>query len=99
MNTPVAEAVSHGRPVTWIRMSDGRETLIARAMRERRERLNRLADWINEHDDGSPTPRACVTPHGTVRMLCTGWDYSNDYTSVTEHEVSTLSEARALLGY
>ncbi len=57
-----------------------------------------IAKFVNTHDDGAPAPRATVTPTGVVVRSRARNVHTGEVTTETD-TVTTMAEARALLGY
>ena len=58
-----------------------------------------IAKFVNTHDDGTPAPRATVTPTG-VAVRSTVYETTNPTAESIETDiVTTVAEARAVLGY
>lgn len=57
-----------------------------------------IAKFVNSHDDGTPAPRATVTPTGVVVRSWVHNILTGETTTETDI-VTTMAEARALLGY
>lgn len=70
-------------------------------MEEQTARAQRLAEWVNTHDDGTPQPRATVIQHrGRAVVDIASTDYfANGTFSVAHALVADLAQARAVLGY
>lgn len=59
--------------------------------------LERLAQWINTHDDGTAQPRATVS--GDAVDLRSTLYHADGSTEIETVRVSTMGEARDVLGY
>lgn len=58
-----------------------------------------IAKFVNTHDDGTPAPRATVIPGKGVEVKYTLTDIRTGETTVESDIVTTMAEARAVLGY
>lgn len=57
-----------------------------------------IAKFVNTHDGGVPFLRATVTPEG-VKIRSITFDVHTGETSTETDTVTTMTEARAVLGY
>ena len=58
-----------------------------------------IAKFVNTHDDGTPAPRATVTPTGVVVRSTIFDAFIPSPRYIESRIVTTMAEARAVLGY
>lgn len=67
-----------------------------------RHRAEKLARWVNEHDDGTPMPRAIVAEINgrfVVKIRSTEVHLATRVSNVVTETARNSGEARAILGY